>query len=207
MLYDCTVNNLDNILESHVPPNALPYCCELTQRHKFHFKLSSNRKSKLGDYKYDPRTKTSHISVNRNLNQYAFLITFVHEIAHLAAANTHGRRISPHGSEWKSIFKQLMLPLIDPNVFPDILLKALAKHLINPKASTHADPHLVKALQTFDILPDGHQPLDRIHEGDHFTLHGKTYKRMEKRRTRIVCVHITTDKKYLVAGTTLVSEL
>jgi len=201
------LNNLEEILEIHIPRDALSYCLDLSQKHKFNFKLYSNRKTKIGDYKYDPATKNSQISVNRSLNSYSFLITFIHEIAHLVATKTFGRKIAPHGKEWKSTFKQLMLPLIIPDIFPENLLRTLAKHLINPKASTHADPVLVRALQAYDMQRDGFKQLDRIGNGNYFSFNGKRFQYLEKRRTRIVCRQVSNDKKYLVAGTTLVAEL
>jgi len=194
-------------IHNHVPGPAVEYCIHLSQKFTFKFRLSSNRKTKAGDYKYLPGPENHHISVNKDLNKYAFLITYIHEIAHLVAYEKFGRKIDPHGAEWKSTFKKLILPTLTSRVYPDRLIKVLARHLKNPKASTQADPQLVKALQAFDIIEDGVLSLDAINDGSVFELNGKTYQRMERRRTRFVCKQIPTDKKYLVAGTTLVSPL
>ena len=49
-----------------------------------------------------------------NLNPYRFLMTLVHEVAHLVAFQKYGRAIKPHGKEWKFTFQTLMLPFIRP---------------------------------------------------------------------------------------------
>lgn len=200
------MDELAKIICTQVPQNAVDYCLSFGKDYSFKFKLSSDRKTKAGDYKYLPSDSRHYISVNSGLNKYAFLITYIHEVAHLVAFDTYGRKISPHGKEWKYTFRKLMFPLLTPEIFPPDLLKIIAKHLKNPRASTHADPYLVKELQQYDSN-EGLLSLNSTMYGTVFILNGKTYKRMEKRRTRIVCMQITTDRKYLVAGTTLVIPL
>ncbi|TDA81831.1 sprT domain-containing protein, partial [Halomonas marinisediminis] len=82
------------------------------------------------------------ITINANLNSYRFLITLIHEIAHFEAFEKYGRFIKPHGKEWKYTFQRLMLPLINPKVFPEQLLPLIANHFRNPKASSDTDVNL-----------------------------------------------------------------
>ena len=42
--------------------------------------------------------------------------------------------VKPHGDEWKEEFQKMMLRFLNPEYFPDDILKALSRHMINPKA-------------------------------------------------------------------------
>ena len=94
------------------------------------------------------------ITVNSSLNTYRFLITLIHEIAHLVAFEKYGRYIKPHGIEWKRTFQQLMLPYINPEVFPSKLLPVIAHHFKNPRASSDTDEKLAYALKQYDPAND-----------------------------------------------------
>ena len=79
------------------PPRTLLSSPQLSWATSF----TSERNSRYGDYTA-PRNGQNHlITVNHNLNKYAFLITLVHEVAHLVTYNNHRHRVSPHGGEWK----------------------------------------------------------------------------------------------------------
>ena len=193
-------------IDTFIPEEAVIYCRRIIDEYPFEFKLASTRKTKSGDYRFLPDRKVHQISVNKELNRFAFLITFIHEVAHLVAFQDFGRRIRPHGKEWKVTFKKLMLPLLHPGVFPDPILKVLARHMKNPKASSHSDAHLISALRAYNIQngPD-ELVLNNLASGTIFTLHGKTYQKLEKKRTRVLCKQIVSNKKYLVSAMALVS--
>ncbi len=203
-----TSDNLIPILKNHVPSGALEYCILLYQKHQFKLKITSNRRSKTGDYKHIPKKDTHHISVNGSLSIYAFLITYIHEVAHLHTFLMHGNRIKPHGWEWKSTFQKLMLPILNPGVFPDDMLKVLARHLKNPKASTHSDPLLVQALRAHSTKnEDNLQTLISLIPGEKFLFNKKQFTRLEKKRTRVLCEEVLTGKKYLISGIALVKPI
>ena len=67
--------------------------------------------------------------IYNDLNQYAFLITYLHEVAHLITYQKHKNKVAPHGKEWKNDFKIVLLPILNPQVFPDLLLKTLARQI------------------------------------------------------------------------------
>jgi hypothetical protein len=154
-----------------------------------------------------PETKSHRISVNKGLNPYSFLITYVHEVAHLAAFVNHGRKIPPHGKEWKQEFRNLMLPILNPDIFPENVLKSLARHLKNPKASSYSDQNLVRTLRAHDSIDHELVSLESIPAGSEFILHGKAFQKLETRRTRAVCKLIDSNKKYLVSKITLVDPV
>ncbi|MDZ7848645.1 MAG: hypothetical protein U5L96_18960 [Owenweeksia sp.] len=63
-------------------------------------KIVSPRKTKFGDYRFPQKRDPRHrISLNSNLNPFAFLITLIHEMAHLKAFKDYGHKIKAHGPE------------------------------------------------------------------------------------------------------------
>ena len=132
------------------------------------------------------------------MNKYRFLITLIHEIAHLVAFEKYGRRIKPHGLEWKRTFQYLMLPLIRPEIFPSKLLPLLASHFRNPKASSSTDARLSLALQQFDEQQLEKTYVFQLPVGSIFRIYnGKLYKKGNKRIKRYECVEVKTGKVYL----------
>lgn len=191
------IEQLKEVLSNHVPTTAVDYCCGLWQQHSFSFVLTRDRASKLGDYRFDPRNGSHKITVNHNLNPYQFLITYVHEVAH-RVVHKHGSRQKPHGPEWKNEFRELMLPLLNSEVFPDDVLRVLARHMRNPKASTSGDPSLVKVLAAYDENSEQQFTLSDLPLGEEFVFRGRAFRKLEKKRTRAVCLDLKNQKKYLI---------
>ncbi len=191
-------NKFYELIRQYMPENAVHYCFDLWVNYPFHFRITRKRQTKLGDYRYDPNRKEHSITINYNLNAYNFLITYLHEYAHLIATEKFGRKVSPHGKEWQMEFRNVMLPMLSPLVFPDDLLKVLARHMKKPKASTQSDPLLVKALRNHDPDPANAILLDDIKNGEIFSFKGNVFKKLESRRTRVLCHHISSGRKYLI---------
>ncbi|RKN78625.1 SprT-like domain-containing protein [Ulvibacterium marinum] len=188
---------MDRTLKKYLPERAVTPCLQLIQKTGVHLKITNHRVTRHGDYRRLPNG-LHQITINATLNPYRFLITLIHEIAHLVAFEKYGRRIKPHGLEWKRTFQYLMLPFIRPEIFPSKLLPILAKHFKNPKASSDTDAHLSLALKQFDI---GHADKTYIFQlplGSIFRIYnGKLFKKGNKRVKRYECVEIDTDKVYL----------
>ncbi|MFY0653253.1 MAG: transcription elongation protein SprT [Cyclobacteriaceae bacterium] len=193
-------NKGKDLFEKHVPSTAVDYCYQLWLSFDFNLRITKKRNSKLGDYKFDPATTQHSISVNHNLNKYSFLITYIHEVAHLTTKEKYPRKVSPHGREWKNEFRKLMLPILNDKIFPDGLLRALASHMRNPKASSTSDKLLYKALMEYDEN-NGAILLAELEIGSTFLFNKRIYKKLEKRRTRSLCVEMKSNKKYLVSET------
>ncbi len=126
-------------LQDYLPPNTFDAVLQYLHQYKVHLTVAQERKSILGDYRHRTRDKNHRISVNGNLNRYAFLITLIHEIAHLLQYEQYGNSVASHGKEWKSIFGQLLAQFIQNGVFPDDIKQALLRSLHNPAASSCAD--------------------------------------------------------------------
>lgn len=195
---------LYQIFQRHVPENAVHYCLDLWTSHPFHFRLTRKRNSKLGDYRYNPADRSHAISVNHDLNPYSFLITYIHEFAHLVTTEKNGRRALPHGLAWQSHFKNLMQPMLSDLVFPADVLIPLSKHMRKPRASTYADARLVAALRKYDHHPEDLVPLGQLDSGDIFEFNQVMFEKIELRRTRVLCQQTGTPRRYLISKMALV---
>ncbi|MEM6893760.1 MAG: SprT-like domain-containing protein [Bacteroidota bacterium] len=184
-------------LQKYLPERAVEPCFELIKTHGVHLKVVNHRVTRHGDYRRLPRGG-HQITVNASLNPYRFLITLVHEIAHLVAFEKFGRRIKPHGLEWKRTFQHLMIPFIRPEIFPSALLPLIAQHFKNPKASSSTDARLSIALKAYDVEERVNQYVFEIPEGSTFRIYnGKLFKKGNKRIKRYECVELGTGKVYL----------
>ncbi len=187
---------MSNVLADYIPSSALDYITQLLQQEHLVVKIKKERKTRHGDYRRLPNG-SHQITVNSNLNYYRFLITLVHEIAHFEAYKKFGRLIKPHGKEWKQTFQRLMLPLVNPKVFPNELLPLIAKHFLNPKASSDTDVQLSRALKQYDE-PNGKTYIFELPLGTIFKLYnGRTFKKGNKRVKRYECIELNTGKLYL----------
>lgn len=188
---------MDEILKSYIPPGAYAYTMELVRRLGVHLRIVNARKTKLGDFRVHPNGKAV-ITVNAVPNPYLFLITLIHEMAHQVAHAKYGRSIRPHGVEWKRIYRDLMLPLIHPEVFPEDLIGVVARHFINPRAAYGADPGLVMALRKYDPQQTRLRSVCELEEGEAFRCsRNRIYRRGERRRTRYMCKELVSGKVFL----------
>lgn len=186
------------VFYQYFPAPAVEYCFDLWLLHKFHFKIPKKRQTRLGDYRFDPATRLHTITVNADLNPFSFLVTYLHEVAHLNTQMKYGNRVDPHGKEWKNEFIAIAKPMLSTQIFPSFVLDALKKYFINPKASSCSDHELQKALQWFDE-EGNHLYLGDIQPGKLFQFNDRKFLKEEVRRTRILCKEIATGKKYLIS--------
>ena len=163
---------------------------------KFNVKVivCSPSKSRLGVF--IPKRHDYHVvRINNNLNKYEFLITLIHEIAHASIWEKYGRRVNPHGDEWKEQYKKMILPFLNPEFFPEDILRPLSNHIINPKASTVRDLELSMILKKYDKHKSTF--ISEINDGDEFSIdNGKRFVRIEKLRKNYKCKEISTGKLY-----------
>jgi SprT protein len=185
---------LDSNYQNYIPQKAIPFLEFLINEHNFTLKIVNQRATKHGDFRSLPNGRFQ-ITVNNNLNKYQFLLTLVHEIAHHVAHQKFGRA-QPHGKEWKAVFQHLMLPFLNPTIYPKEILPYLAHYLKNPKASTDADINLSLALKG-NIPETGKNFIFDIPFGNLFIFKDIIYKRGNKRRTRYECLNMANKKIYL----------
>ena len=187
---------MKEILGKYIPDQAVEPVFELIKALGVHLKIVDERVTRHGDYRR--LADGGHqITVNTNLNTYRFLITLIHEIAHLVAFQKYGARIKPHGKEWKYTFQNLMLPFIRPEICPKQILPIIANHFKNPKASSDTDAKLSLALKEFDPSNDKNYIFE-IPEGSYFKIYkGKIFKKGARRVKRYECIETATGRIYL----------
>jgi hypothetical protein len=193
---------LSQIFDTHLPPAAVPYCLELWHKIPFSFKVQKPRTSKLGDFRYRKDRKIQTITINSDLNRFQFLLTFIHEVAHLHSFEEFGPAHAPHGPEWKRKFQVLLTPVLHDSVFPKDILIPLRQHMKNPSASSSRDLFLMKEMSKYDYPSDQtseHIFLSDLLPGKEFLLSGRKFKKGITRRTRILCEEVDTGRKYLVS--------
>lgn len=200
------INNLA-IFEKHFPATTVSYCFELWNKYKFKFKITRPRQSKLGDYCY--RSDSGHqITVNANLNPHSFLVTYIHEVAHLQTFKQYAHKPEPHGKEWKKNFKDTFQPLLKPEILPVELIVTLKDYLKNPAATTQGAEPLVNALRKYDVNVDEDKiVLMQLEKGIDFELNGKIFTKGDLRRTRFLCTDRHTGKRYVVSTNALVKKV
>jgi SprT protein len=188
------------ILKTYVPLESLPILKNWFTQKPFNLKIPKKRVTKFGDFRATLKKGPHRISVNSDLNTYAFLITLTHEFAHLLVWDRHQHKVKAHGIEWKTEFASLMKVLLQKDVFPEHLKLVLQNHLKNPPASSARDINLINELKKYDA-PKNTIQLIEIDEGSTFSLNNKRFFiKGNKRRTRFLCQEISSKKEYLIHG-------
>lgn len=189
--------NKVELLAQYMPATAAPIIGKWIDYFQCEFKISKSRATKLGDYRHPFKSEGHKISVNNNLNPYAFLVTTVHEFAHLLTWNEYKNKVKPHGTEWKNNFKRMMKPFFDQQVFPEDIHQVIVAYLNNPAASSCTDLSLARALKKYDA----NLATTRIEELPLHTIFvlkdGRKFKKGERIRKRYRCVCLDNGNIYL----------
>jgi SprT protein len=185
-------------LGEYLPLNTFEPVAAYLQQYKVHLTVTRERKSILGDYRNAYSNRNHRISVNGNLNKYSFLITLLHELAHLLTFDKYGNRVQSHGKEWKAMFGALLAQFIKSKVFPADIEKELIASLSNPAASSCAEDGLMRILRNYDPKAEGEMLVEEIPAHGLFKLKdGRVFKKGEKLRKRYRCEEVGTKKVYL----------
>lgn len=190
---------IQQFLPEHTFEKILPHL----RAYPLHLVVSRDRKTVQGNYRPPlPNGRQHRISVNGNLNPYSFLITLLHELAHLYTFVQHGSRVAAHGPEWKKMFSMLLADFLAIKIFPEEIQHALYRYLSNMKASTCTDPQLYKTLKKYDVAEEDKKIfVEDIPEGKHFALaDGRVFQKLSKRRTRYTCLEISSGHHYIFPG-------
>ena len=73
------------------------YILNIKKNEGFTLVLSNPRKSKLGDYRYNHKLKSHHITINIDLEPIYFMVTYLHEVAHKMCWDQFNHKAKPHG--------------------------------------------------------------------------------------------------------------
>ncbi|MEQ1555091.1 MAG: SprT-like domain-containing protein [Ferruginibacter sp.] len=170
-------------LLQYLPEASYELVLQYIVTHKVQLTITRSRTTVLGNYRHAHANKGHRISVNGDLNKYAFLITLLHEIAHLITFETHGNKVAPHGQEWKYQFGKILSTFLEMQFFPLDIKAVLLK---------------LRVLKNYDENKDGIFFVEQILLGDKFKIKGnRVFEKGEKIRKRFKCKEIATGKWYL----------
>jgi hypothetical protein len=199
------------ILRPYLPAAALDHVERAIGGLAVDLRVVRPRRTKLGDHRPPPAPLRPHrITVNADLNPYAFLTTLLHEVAHAATWERHRprRRLRPHGPEWKQEFSAVLAPVVAAGVFPDELAAAVTRSLWNPAAATCSDRELLLALARYDRPPEGRVRVEDLPDGAWFRIDGRhPFRAGRFVRTRRRCFEVGTGREYRVHGLAFVEPL
>jgi hypothetical protein len=185
-------------LNDFLPEGSYPMVEPYLLHYKVHLTITRSRSTVLGDYRNAHGEKAHRISVNGNLNPYAFLVTLLHELAHLITFIRYGHRVEAHGKEWKQQFSDLLKDFLGTTIFPVDVRTQLIKSLNNPAASSCADVSLMRVLRNYDNVKEGHCLVEELSVGALFVIKGgRVFSCGERVRKRIKATEIATGKVYL----------
>lgn len=191
-------------LRSYLPEGSFEPVLVYLDRYHVQLTITRKRRTVLGDYRLSRTAsgKLQHqISVNGDLNPYAFLVTLLHELAHLVVQITHHRSVEPHGREWQLVYRQIMLEFLGLGVFPASLEKVIQTSMLRPAASSCADLDLYRALRAYDPghgEQGGQTLLENLQPGQVFRVEGgRRFRFVAKIRKRIRCDEVPSGRSYL----------
>lgn len=185
-------------LRSYLPDAAYEHVLQYLHHYKIHLKITRERSTVLGDYRHAVHDKNHRISINGNLNKFSFLVTLIHEIAHLVTFEEYGNRVQAHGNEWKKNFSMLLAYFLQHDIFPDDIKKVLMQSLQNPAASSCADDDLIRVLKKYDQQKQNSYLVEQIPAGHCFRIKGgRVFRKLEKVRKRYKCEEVPSKRIYL----------
>ncbi len=196
-------------LAGFLPDGTFDKVVEYVHHYKVHLTISKQRKSVLGDYRHAGWGGNHRISVNGNLNKYEFLITLLHELAHLLTYEQFKNKAEPHGKEWKGHYRKLLVDFVQQKIFPADIEKALQKSIINPAATANGETELLLVLRQYNNpKKEGEHHIIDLPEGALFrTENGKIFRKGAKRRKRFECIEVQTGLHYSFSPITEVHTL
>ena len=185
-------------LQDYLPKGSYEPVLEFLRHYNVHLTITRERSTVLGDYRHAVDNQHHRISVNGNLHQYSFLITLIHELAHLVTFMQFGNRVSSHGREWKNIYAQLLSQFLQKQIFPSDIQKAIEQSMHNLPASSCADENLQRVLRKYDESKNGFVLIEDLPDGARFIIEGgREFKKGKKLRKRFQCTEINTRKLFL----------
>lgn len=185
-------------LQDYLPTGTYEPVLQFLRQYKVHLTVARERKSVLGDYRHRTHYSNHRISVNGNLNQYSFLVTLLHELAHLLTFEQFANKVMAHGKEWKSIYGQLLDQFLKHHTFPPDIEHELLLSLKNPAASSCAEEGLLRVLRKYDKREPHSRLVEELAMNAVFrTDDGRVFQKGEKLRKRFKCVEVKTGKVYL----------
>ncbi len=188
-------------LTAYLPENSFEAVVEYINNYKVHLTITRKRQTVLGDYRSALPGKNHRITVNGNLNKYSFLITLLHELAHLLAFEKFGNRIQAHGKEWKMVYSNILQSFTGKNIFPGDIEAALQQSIKKPGASSCAEVDLMRVLRRYDEQKKDVYLVEELPPKTLFkTEDGRIFEKGERLRKRYRCTEKKTGRVYLFSS-------
>ncbi|HLG02772.1 MAG TPA: SprT-like domain-containing protein [Bacteroidia bacterium] len=187
------------VLKKYIPEQAVVLIAEWIYHFNFKLKIKRSRVSRFGDYLPPISGKNHQITINNDLNPYSFLLTLVHEIAHLLCHERYGNKVRPHGDEWKQAYKELMRPIMRMEIFPSDVREAIINYMRNPAASSCSDEQLMRIMKQYDS-PSDTVHLETLPDNCEFEFNQRKFIKGPKMRTRYRCIEKHTKSIYFFAA-------
>ncbi|MGZ5303836.1 MAG: SprT-like domain-containing protein, partial [Bacteroidia bacterium] len=128
----------------------------------------------------------------------AFMVTLLHEIAHMYTFVQHKGKVKPHGDVWKNHYSVILSHFIQAGVFPTDIEESLILHLNSPTASSCSDLSLFQSLKKYDLMDTHLILLQNLGDGEHFKWrNGMVFKKAEKLRKRYRCIDVKSKRVWL----------
>jgi hypothetical protein len=181
------------ILEKFIPKNANFFLRQWIEHKHILFRITRERDSKLGDYQR--LGDGSHkISINSTLSPDLFFFVLTHELAHLIARETFGYKILPHGEEWKSIYRKMLLESI--SAYPEDLQPLIFRFSKSPKANFMASTEMVhyffkEKQKTEEVF------LFELEIGHDFLYKNQKFKIFDRRKKNYLCKNLVNQKIFI----------
>lgn len=201
-------------LRHYLPAGSFEAVLRYLDQYQVQLTITRKRRTVLGDYRL-ARTasgKLQHqISVNGDLNPYAFLVTLLHELAHLVVTISHHRSVEPHGREWQLAYQKILVEFLQLKVFPASLERVIQVSAQRPSASSCADLDLYRALRAYDAQSEAAGSpvmLETLSPGTEFLVEGgRRFRLIQRVRKRYRCDEIPSGRTYLFSPVYLVWPL
>lgn len=192
------------ILAKYFPEAAVDLIADWLTKEDIFLQFTRARRTKLGDFRVTQNKKErSRISLNHDMHPYQMLITFVHELAHKLVFDAYGHQVNPHGIEWKNTYRQLMQPLLVPEIFSPDVIVVLQKSIRNAQATSSADSELIRLIRSYENNENQTRlTVEELPYKSTFQLeNGKIFCKYEKLRKRFRCQCLQNKRWYLVSPT------
>lgn len=201
------VGKIAEVLAKYAPPNAVSRLAELITTRGVKIVITRPRRTKLGDYSNPRRYGFHKITINGDLNPFRFLITMLHELAHLDTWNEYRNTVDSHGPEWRRSFRSIAHPFVEQGIFPEVLAEALQSYLRRPSYSSCVDHSLQRALKLYDE-PTSTVPLEQLPYSSVFKLKdGMVLRKGRLLRKRYLCYTLDANVPYRVGAVVEVTPL
>ncbi len=205
------VNKYKATLSQYIPLEAVDSVFDFLRTYGVHFKITRQRKTKLGDYRWPQLDQHYHqITINGDQNPYAFLIVLIHEFAHLKTYLQHKNKVQPHGLEWQQNYSLLLLSYVEKGVFPRDISQSLRRYCMQLPLKNTREREMMKIVKCYntDYVEEHSLTLSDLPLNSVFAIaDGTVFRSLEKLRTRYKCKRLDNDMLYLVQGHAYVTRI